>query len=85
MTLVQARLSEERARQLDHDIAALGLKNRSDAVREGLKLLHRRAANARLAREYDDFYGTDQAPISDVSAAGDEIAAGAMLARESNE
>lgn len=78
MTLVQARLSEKHARQVDRDIVTLGLRNRSDAVREGLKLLHRQAAHAALAREYDDFYGGVEAPVSDVTAIGDQVAAEAM-------
>lgn len=80
MTLVQARLSEKHARQVDQDIATLGLRSRSEAVREGLKLLHRQAAHAALAREYDDFYGNAEAPVSDVTAIGDEVAVEAMSA-----
>lgn len=83
-TLIQARLSESYARQVDQDIAALGLKSRSDAVREGLKLLHRRAAQAALAREYDEFYGAAQAPVSDVTAIGDRLAAEAMRAADAS-
>lgn len=77
-TLVQARLNAEFARQIDHHIAELGLRNRSEAVREGLRLLHRHATQAALAREYDEFYG-GAAPVSDITAIGDEIAATAML------
>lgn len=80
MTLMQARLSEKHARQVDQDIATLGLRSRSEAVREGLKLLHRQAAHAALAREYDDFYGNAEAPVSDVTAIGDEVAVEAMSA-----
>lgn len=55
---------------------ALGLENRSEAVREALKLLHRRARHVILAHDYDRFYGTDgQAPVSDVAAIGDDVAA----------
>ena len=78
MTLVQARVPEKHARQIDQDIAALGLKNRSDAVREGLRLLHRHAAHAALAREYDEFYGEYEAPVSDVTAIGDQLAVESM-------
>ena len=81
-TLVQARLSPEYARQVDHDIAALGLHNRSEAVREGLRLLHSRAAQAELAREYDEFYGGAEAPMSDVTAVGDELAAEVMASHD---
>lgn len=75
-TLVQARVSEADARRLDADAAALGLTNRSEAIREAMRLLHRRARHAVLARDYDSFYGTGaQAPISDATAIGDQIAA----------
>lgn len=79
VTIVQARLTAQHARQVDHDIATLGLRNRSEAVREGLRLLHRRAAHAALAREYDEFYGSTEAPVSDVTNIGDRLAVEAML------
>lgn len=79
MALVQARVSAADARQLDLDAHALGLANRSEAVREGLRLLHRHARHAALADDYDTFYGVGyQAPVSDVTAVGDQIAAEAM-------
>lgn len=77
-TLVQARLSEHDTRQVDHDAAVLGLRNRSEALREGLRLLHQRASHADLARDYDAFYGTSGAPTSDITAAGDQVAAEGM-------
>ncbi|MBK5250862.1 MAG: ribbon-helix-helix protein, CopG family [Actinomycetales bacterium] len=77
--LVQARVPEADARRLDADAPALGLSNRSEAIREGLRLLHRRARHAALARDYDTFYGTSvQAPVSDVAAIGDQLAAEAI-------
>jgi hypothetical protein len=76
MTLVQARVTVADADQLDSDAHILGLANRSEALREGLRLLHRRAKQAALARDYDAFYGPGAvAPISDVTLVGDEIAA----------
>lgn len=75
MTLVQARVSHSDAERLDADARALGLPNRSEAIREGLRLLHRRAQRAALAREYDDFYAVAGAPISDIAAIGDLVAA----------
>jgi Arc/MetJ-type ribon-helix-helix transcriptional regulator len=84
MTLVQARVSRADAQRLDDDAGELGLASRSEAVREGLRLLHRRARDAALAREYDEFYG-GEAPLSDVTAAGDHIAAGTIAARETVE
>lgn len=75
MMLVQARVPEAHARRLDADAQALGLTNRSEAIREAMRLLHRHARHAVLARDYDTFYGKDSgAPLSDVSAIGDEVA-----------
>ena len=77
--IVQARLAHEDANQMDADRQVLGLRTRSDAVREGLRLLHREARHVALGREYDSFYGTEaEAPVSDIAAVGDEIAAEAM-------
>lgn len=78
MTLIQARVPENHAQQIDEDIATLGLRNRSDAVREALRLLHQRAAHVALAREYDEFYGEREAPVSEVTAIGDQLAAESM-------
>lgn len=47
----------------------LGLEGTSDAVREGLALLHRRAHQVALARSYDDVYGGTPASLSEVTAA----------------
>lgn len=86
MTVVQARMSEADARQLDADASVLGLANRSEALREGLRLLHRRARHAALARDYDDFYGTgSEPPVSDVTAIGDQIGAETIAARRRTE
>lgn len=81
--LVQARVPAGVARQADEDAAVLGLPNRSAAVREGLRLLHRRARELALARDYDDFYQGEAAPVSDVTALGDQIAATTIADRES--
>lgn len=79
--IVQARLTSEDAAQLDEDRKVLGLATRSDAVREGLRLLHKTARYAALAQEYDGFYGTGaQAPIGDIAAYGDRVAAETMVA-----
>ena len=81
-TLLQARISEGDARQVDHDLDTLGLKNRSEAVREGLRLLHRQAVRHELSRQYAEYYGNAQAPVSDISAQGAEIAAETMTPAE---
>jgi len=79
--VVQARLSPEDVAQLDHDRKVLGLATRSDAVREGLRLLHKTARYAALAQEYDDFYGAGaQAPMGAIAAYGDLVAAESMAA-----
>lgn len=69
------------ARRLDADAHALGLANRSEAVREGLRLLHRRARHAALADDYDAFSGAgakvpvSKVPVSEIAAIGEQIAA----------
>lgn len=78
-TLVQARLPLGDLRRLDEDVHALGLANRSEAVRAALRLLHKHAAQQVLAREYDEFYGVGvQAPVGDVTFLGDEVAGEVM-------
>jgi hypothetical protein len=67
--VVQARVSEAEAAMVAADAAALGLDGTSEAVREGLALLHRRAQLVALAGTYDAFYGGDPAPLSEVTAA----------------
>jgi hypothetical protein len=67
--VVQARVSEAEAATVQEDAALLGLEGTSEAVREGLTLLHRRAQLSALARSYDDFFGGEPAPLSDVTAA----------------
>lgn len=74
-TLVQARVPDSDARRLDADAKALGLTNRSEALREAMRMLHRYARHARLAQDYDSFYGEGtEAPLSDMTAIGDEVA-----------
>ena len=43
----------------------LGLAGMSEVVREGLRLLHKRARELALAAEYDQFYGSQPAPLPD--------------------
>jgi Arc/MetJ-type ribon-helix-helix transcriptional regulator len=74
-TVVQARIPRQEARQLDQDVAALGLSNRSQAVRQALRLLHKQAREATLQRSYAEFYGETEAPLGDMAAVGDQIAA----------
>lgn len=67
--VVQARVSEAEAATAQADAEVLGLDGTSEAVREGLALLHRRAQLTALGKSYDDFYGGESAPLSDVTAA----------------
>lgn len=52
----QARIGHELASQLRADSEILGLDGRTDIVKAGLELLHRRAAEERMARSVDEFY-----------------------------
>jgi hypothetical protein len=67
--VVQARVSEAEAAVVQADAAQLGLEGISEAVREGLALLHRRAQLTALAQSYDEFFGGEPAPLSDVTMA----------------
>jgi hypothetical protein len=69
---MQARVDASFARELvNHDAAVLGLDGPSELVREGLRLVHRRAREMDLAAAYDDFYGGRAAPLPDGVAGGD--------------
>jgi hypothetical protein len=59
----QARISHELAAQLRSDAEVLGLDGRTEIVKAALELLHRRAAEERMARSVDDFYGGDEPPL----------------------
>lgn len=70
------------ASQLDDDLEVLGLSSRSEGVRAALRLLHRAARHAAIARDYDDFYGAGLVPMGDVAALGAHIAAEVMTAAD---
>jgi hypothetical protein len=67
--LMQARVPRDVANHVPNDATILGLDGISDVIREGLRLVHRRAELVALAQEYDDFYGGAPAPVSEVTAA----------------
>ena len=67
--LMQARVPREIAAHVAKDAKVLGLDGTSDVIREGLRLVHRRAELVALAQEYDDFYSGAPAPVSDATAA----------------
>lgn len=49
--------------------------SRSEAVREGLRLLYQHAQDVALARSYDEFYGHREAPLGEIARVGDAVAA----------
>jgi hypothetical protein len=57
------------ARELEQDAAVLGLHSTSELVREGLRLVHKQARELAMAVSYDEFYGGEPAPESEVTAA----------------
>ena len=59
----QARIGHDLAAQLRRDAELLGLEGRTEIVKAALDLLHRRAAEERMARSVEDFYGTDSPPL----------------------
>jgi hypothetical protein len=59
----RARISHEFAAQLRADADILGLEGRTDIVRAALSLLHRRAAEERMALSVNEFYGDDEPPL----------------------
>ena len=71
---MQARIDVGFARELvEHDAAVLGLEGPSELVREGLRLLHRRAREMDLAAAYDDFYAGETAPLPAGAVAADAV------------
>lgn len=75
----QARIGHELAAQLREDADVLGLSGRTDIVKAALELLHRRAAEERMARSVDEFYGgaTPALPIGVLAADDDAFDASA--------
>lgn len=67
--VMQARVPRELAAAVTQDAATLGLDGQSEVIREGLRLVHRKAQLVALAAEYDDFYGGRPAPVSEITAA----------------
>lgn len=62
--ILQARVDGGFAEELlEHDAVVLGLDGASEVVREGLRLVHRRAQEQALIDEYDRFYGGQRAPL----------------------
>jgi hypothetical protein len=59
----QARIARDLASQLRADAKILGLAGRTDIVKAALELLHRHAAEVRMATSVDDFYGSESPPL----------------------
>lgn len=59
----QARIGHQLAAQLREDAEVLGLDGRSDIVKAALQLIHQRAAEERMARSVDEFYGDASPPL----------------------
>lgn len=71
---MQARVDADFARELvEGDAPVLGLDGTSALVREGLRLVHKRARELAMAEDYDRFYGGAPAPVPEgVAALWDE-------------
>lgn len=63
----QVRLSADEVASLNHVMQVLNIDSTSDALREGLRLLQREAAEREAAEELDDFYGGRPAPLPDAA------------------
>ena len=76
--LWQARVPRELAHDLEDDMRVLGLEGQSDTIRAALRLLHVRAREVSVGREYEEFYAGERAPLPSVVAAlyGDDGDAG---------
>ena len=59
----QARIGRQLAAQLRTDAEILGLNGRTEIVKAALEMIHKRAAEERMARNVDDFYGEDEPPL----------------------
>lgn len=59
----QARIGHGLAAQLRRDAELLGLDGRTEIVKAALELLHRHAAEERMARSVLDFYGDEEPPL----------------------
>lgn len=59
----QARIGRELAAELHADAEVLGLVGRTAIVKAALELIHRRAAEERMARGVAAFYGGADPPL----------------------
>lgn len=68
----QARIGRDLASALRADSEVLGLEGRTEIVKAALELLHRQAAEERMARSIDDYYGDEVPPLPIGVAAADD-------------
>jgi hypothetical protein len=61
----QARINYAFATELYADAEVLGLTNRTEIVKAALELLHQHAAELRMARGVERFYGAGPIPLPD--------------------
>ncbi|MGH3319925.1 MAG: hypothetical protein ACRDN9_07040 [Streptosporangiaceae bacterium] len=61
----QVRLGPDEWSELTRSMRLLGLHSTSEALREGLRLLHREALETEAAKEIHLYYGRLPAPIPD--------------------
>ena len=75
--LAQVRLRADEMDALQDVMRTLDLHSTSEALREGLRLLAREAADIRAAEDIQSFYGTDgaPAPVGDAPPTEAELAA----------
>lgn len=59
----QARINRELAEELRADALVLGIEGRTDIVKAALELLHRQAAEERMALSIEKFYGDSTPPL----------------------
>jgi len=71
--IMQARVRADFAAKLTKDAEILGLDGTSELVREGLRMLHRRAREKAAVAELDRFYGGKIAPLPTGVIADDSI------------
>jgi Arc/MetJ-type ribon-helix-helix transcriptional regulator len=75
--VAQVRLGPDEVAAMEHVMQALNLGSTSDVLREGLRLLARKAAEVAAAEEIRDFYRGEPAPPPDGALAptSEELAA----------
>ncbi len=59
----QARVTHDLSAELVEDMTVLGLESKTDAVRAALVLLHRHAAELRMAESVGNYYGGNKPPL----------------------